>query len=401
MPFILSQFLEACRWLGALVVVAVHATNMFVNFADIMSAPHAPPVYAWWFFASYELGHQAVVGFFVMSGYLVGGSVLAAIRNRKDFVKEYLIHRFARIYVVLVPALILTFVIDSVGRSNFASTGVYDWPIFRGNFTLDTFLLNILNVQGMFANFYGTNGPLWSLACEFWYYITFPLLLLPFARTYSPLTRALGFAAGLAIVTPLLMTPSWFRVGFLLWGMGALASIAPRPAMRYPLLALILYAAAVIPVRLLVRGPSLAAAPWLQDAADLFCALLYLNLIVTLRFAPPEGWAFLKLRAHKTLADFSFSLYSVHMPVVIFLRAAASFWLGVEWPMLLPPTPWHWAALALVLMSCYGVSFTFARITEAHTNKARDVLRTALARLSGPAARAVTRGGEIEPARVE
>src|SRR5208337_1736443 len=104
MPFILSQMLEFCRWAGAFLVLAVHSTNLFVSLKDIMDAPHAAPVYAWWFFAAFELGHQAVISFFVMSGYLVGGSVISSIRKQKDFIREYFIHRFARIYVVTVPA---------------------------------------------------------------------------------------------------------------------------------------------------------------------------------------------------------------------------------------------------------------------------------------------------------
>ncbi len=64
MPIILSQMLEAYRWIGALLVLSAHSTNLFVSLHDIMTAPHAAPVYVWWFAASFELGHQAVLGFF-------------------------------------------------------------------------------------------------------------------------------------------------------------------------------------------------------------------------------------------------------------------------------------------------------------------------------------------------
>lgn len=103
MPFILSQFIEASRWLGALVVLAVHTSNLFINIADIMSAPHAPLVYVWWFYSAFELGHQAVLAFFVMSGYLVGGAVLAHLRKNQNFLREYFIHRVSRIYLVVGP----------------------------------------------------------------------------------------------------------------------------------------------------------------------------------------------------------------------------------------------------------------------------------------------------------
>ena len=147
MPIILSQMLEAYRWIGALLVLSAHSTNLFVSLHDIMTAPHAAPVYVWWFAASFELGHQAVLGFFVMSGYLVGGSVLASIRKGKDFLREYAIHRFARIYVVTVPALILTFIVDSFGRKFLPNADFYDLPLFAGHYSASVFIGNVLNFQ--------------------------------------------------------------------------------------------------------------------------------------------------------------------------------------------------------------------------------------------------------------
>ena len=384
MPFLLSQVIDACRLVGSLLVLAVHATNMFASIADIMKAPHAPPVYAWWFVVSFELGHQAVVGFFVMSGYLVGGAVLAGIKKRKDFLREYFVHRFARIYIVLVPALGATFLLDTLGRALFSETGVYDWPVFQGHFTAALLPANLLNLQGILADFYGTNGPLWSLACEFWYYITFPLLLLPFAGTYPRLLRLSGFALGLSLCVIFAQAVgSWFRFGYLLWAMGAFATLAPRPLMRSRRLALGLYAAVVIPIRLLVRGPLLAAYPWLQDAADLTTAAFFVNFMVTLRFASQDGWALFRPKLHKELADFSFSLYSVHMPALILARAATAQVMGADWPLQLA-TPLHWSVMFVVMAVVVAFGYAFSRFTEAHTGAARRVLRETLARFGRP-----------------
>ena len=309
MPIILSQMLEAYRWIGALLVLSAHSTNLFVSLHDIMTAPHAAPVYVWWFAASFELGHQAVLGFFVMSGYLVGGSVLASIRKGKDFLREYAIHRFARIYVVTVPALILTFIVDSFGRKFLPNADFYDLPLFAGHYSASVFIGNVLNLQEIHTPTYGTNSPLWSLACEFWYYITFPLLLAPLARSYPNWFRYGGFAVGIAVFLSLASAP-WFRFGFVLWIIGALASLPVRPLIASRWGALAIYFAALVPIRLLVRGPLLAAHPWLQDAADLLSSLLLANLMLTVRYSPPEGWNALRPQFHKTLADFSFSLYS-------------------------------------------------------------------------------------------
>lgn len=377
MPFLLSQFIEACRWVGALLVLAVHSTNMFVNLADIMSAPHAASVYAWWFVVSFELGHQAVIGFFAISGYLVGGAVLAHLRKRQNFLRDYLIHRFARIYVVLAPALVFTMIVDWAGRASFGADGAYDWPVFRDHFRPTLFVTTLLNQAAIYFDFFGTNGPLWSLACEFWYYITFPLLLLPFARTYSIAFRAAGFALGLTLTIALAIPGSWFRFGYLLWALGAFATLAPRPLMASRWLSLAVYVAAVVPIRLLVRGPNLEAFPILQDAADLLSAIIFLNLAVTLRFGRQDGWALFRPSVHKQLADFSFSLYSIHMPVLILARAGVDRLYGAGWARELA-TPEHWAVMAAVMALAILIGFAFSRLTEVHTGAARRALRDAL-----------------------
>ncbi len=380
MPLILSQMLEAYRWIGALVVISVHATNTFVSLADIMTAPHAAPVYVWWFFMSFEFGHQMVLGFFVMSGYLVGGAMLASIRKGKDFLREYLIHRFARIYMVVVPALVLTFVADSIGRSLPTPT-FYDLPLFQGHFGANVFVANVLNLQEIFSVFYGTNSPLWSLACEFWYYITFPLLMLPLARNYSKPLRYGSFALGVAIFVTFASASPWFRFGFLLWVIGALATLPKRPFIASRWLSLALYLGSLIPVRLLVRGPLLAAHPWLQDVADLLCSALLANLMLTVRHSPDWGWDLVRPQFHRTLADFSFSLYSIHMPMLILYRAIADSWLGPEWAKQLA-TPTHWMALAAVISSIVLLAFGFSRLTEARTGAARRYLGQVLPRFA-------------------
>ncbi|MCC3246328.1 acyltransferase [Methylocystis sp. WRRC1] len=386
MPFILSQFIEAARWIGALVVLAVHTNNMYINLADIMTAPHAPPVYAWWFFAAFELGHQAVLGFFVMSGYLVGGAVVSHILKRQDFLREYFIHRVTRIYLVLVPAVIFTLMLDQIGRRAFADSGVYEWPMFDGHFSATLFFASLVNLQSIAFDYFGTNGPLWSLACEFWYYVTFPLLLLPLARNYSPALRFGGFALGLALLVALSIPPSFFKFGYILWAAGAFATLLPRPIIRSRWLALALYAVVVILIRFLVRGPNLLAWPRLMDISDFVASMLFIVVLVSFRFGPHEGFSLLRPKLHKTLADFSFSLYSIHLPMLIFMRAMVGHVFGRDWATQLA-TPQNYAAafaaMAVTIVSGYG----FSRLTEARTGAARRALRSLLDRIAPAAAR--------------
>ncbi len=66
-----------------------------------------------------------VVVFFVLSGFLVGGAVIERARGGKAFMRNYLIDRTSRIYVVLVPTILLMFFFVALGRSLFGGLGVY------------------------------------------------------------------------------------------------------------------------------------------------------------------------------------------------------------------------------------------------------------------------------------
>lgn len=96
-----SHVLDATRALAAGLVVLFHAKiNTFgsvpLSFWDQL------------LYAPANCGTPAVFWFFVISGYLVGGSVIAEIAQTSSFdFRRYLINRMTRLYVVLLPALAL------------------------------------------------------------------------------------------------------------------------------------------------------------------------------------------------------------------------------------------------------------------------------------------------------
>ena len=96
-----SCFVDAARGLAALAVLFTHVeAHVLAAYADIPTRPSRASRRALvWFF--YGFAHQAVVVFFVLSGFLVG--LVFARRTRSAFLSAYLLDRTVRIYLVLVP----------------------------------------------------------------------------------------------------------------------------------------------------------------------------------------------------------------------------------------------------------------------------------------------------------
>src|SRR5262249_23783089 len=154
--------------------------RFFLDFRDLKS-PDALSL-GWYTVTSF--GHDAVMVFFVLSGFLVGGAVVNAFRQRRWNLRQYAVARATRLYVVLIPALALTAFWDRLGLHWFGQhtiyTGVAD--VFRHDFFnvseragLGALLGNLFFVQTVLVPPFGSNDALWSLAFEGWYYVMFPL----------------------------------------------------------------------------------------------------------------------------------------------------------------------------------------------------------------------------------
>lgn len=295
--------------------------------------------------------------------------------------RDYMLNRFSRIYIVMIPALAYGFVIDFIGRRIFPNSGIYDAPFFEGVFNPLNILWSILQQQSIWAPQAGTNGPLWSLACEMWYYITFPLLLLPFASAYPRIVSFAAFALGALAVTIMSIPESFFLFGYGAWAIGAFTRLAPRPLIKSTLLSLAAFLITVTVMRLAARGPIIVAHPALTTLADLAVAATFANLLLTLRFSPETGLFAGIGSIHHRLSDFSYSLYATHAPLVFFVWAGAGSLLGRNWYGQLP-TPLHWILAFAVIFGAASFAYFFSRLTEARTREFREFLREAIARAS-------------------
>ena len=107
-----SLCLDFLRGLSAIFVMVGHLRGLFfVSFGNVENP--TPLVKMLYFLTS--LGHQAVVVFFVLSGYFIAGTVMRGLNDGTWQWKAYMIRRFSRLYIVLVPALVVGGLIDLAG----------------------------------------------------------------------------------------------------------------------------------------------------------------------------------------------------------------------------------------------------------------------------------------------
>lgn len=181
-----SLYLDLLRLLAALVVVVAHAVYHCTDWAR------------WW---PNSLGHNAVVVFFLLSGY-----VIAYVADHKEnSARAFWLSRFARIYSVAVPALVLTVLADQIGLA--IRPGFYD----GGLTTQDHFWVRLLasllfvNELWLVSIMPFSNSAYWSLCYEMGYYLLFSLWCFGGAR------RHLWILLAVLVIGPkiLLLAPVW------------------------------------------------------------------------------------------------------------------------------------------------------------------------------------------------
>ena len=265
-------------------------------------------------------GHQAVVVFFVLSGYFVGGSVIDAVSRQRWSWSGYASRRLTRLWLVLIPSLLLTLFWDRLGASLSSGRGYngeFSSIIFSGptaaaplNSRLETFLGNVAFLQTITCPVLGTNGPLWSLANEFWYYVLFPFVYL-FLHPKTSVARRITF--GVAGVAVTLFLPGAMLNGFGIWLLGCAVHGAMRSqgSKRF-LCSHLFFGLSCIGF---LASLAMARAKW--TAADFCIASSFagtLPFLISRR--PSQGWY---TRVSASLSEMSYTLYVVHFPLLGFL----------------------------------------------------------------------------------
>jgi len=287
-------------------------------------------------------GYLAVQTFFILSGFVLARSYATTHWNRQSLTR-FATARFARIYPVYVLSLLVVarFILETMAKPDrspaqkAALLGDYGFILLGWTGSLNV----------------GWNTPAWSLSCEAFFYLCFPLLFLWLRK--ASLSRILT-ALGISMVVPIILAHAgvpavWKPIHHLsdfLAGIAAagLYEIGWRniPALRQR--GYLLYVPAIAAAVAFIAYPALA---------DLNTVLRPLNvaLLLGLAFGDNLLARFLSWRPIEYLGKASYSMYILHVPILWWFSRYALHLIGP------PPHLWNGIAFLICVIAISIVAF--------------------------------------------
>ncbi len=179
-------WLDPIRAIAALLVLLVHARSvMFVTYDNLI--PESQTLFTQIFYFICSLGGFAVCLFYILSGFLVGGSTIHKIRENNVDPRRFFLNRLFRIGVPLTGALCLIAVTNGLIGQN---TSIVQ---LLGQYT---------GLQGLVFRDYG--GVFWTLPYEIWFYALLFSLLIFIGRTKHIMLGVIVFVCCLVVFANLL-----------------------------------------------------------------------------------------------------------------------------------------------------------------------------------------------------
>ena len=370
-----SLFLHYLRILSALIVVLGHAKEFFflhMNENAILPEKLARLILS--------LGGSAVLVFFFLSGYLVGGKVLQDSIDGNLYFGIYIFNRMTRLWIVLLPALLITFILNAFTCRNLinslyctADPGLASHaslpPVFSQH--ISDFLANAFFLQPFKGVSWGGNGPLWSLSYEFWYYLVFFSFVSILGSVLNKnFNYGLIFHSLVIFVASKILNFEWLFLGSI-WVCGALTNIFLNiPSVRSTVAKYYKFVTykftfatifIIIPILIILKNrPRLVSFP-----------ITVIFLAISIAIMSDETQSFIEKKWQSLIirgSEISFSLYLIHFPL---LALAAKY--------LTPINRWEMSVLKLMIMLVIALvvlitAYIFAWLTEFNLARVRHWL---------------------------
>ncbi|WLI90663.1 acyltransferase [Massilia sp. R2A-15] len=360
-----SVLIAVLRGLAAIEVAAAHLrAEVYPGLREVAGPP------LWFQGLAFITGfaHHAVLVFFVISGWLVGGSLLDKFRQPAA-IAGYAIDRVTRLWTVLIPTFVLTLLLGvgtgvvSASRIDFSPSNSYSALAFAGN---------LFGLQTVSVPVFGDNLALWSLANETWYYLMFPLLVAAFWAH----RLAARFACGATVIALAGLLPGPLVGYFAVWLLGvAFSRIRIECGAGVRACWLVLAAALWVYYRL---AWNMDAFDFANLAPDLVCSVVFLVFMSSLQFQASASSTLRRPLAKigGFFADFSFSLYVLHLPLIGLLQQW--LWTALGLRTLSPHQPLHLAIYLGMLATLLAASYLSYRLFESQTYRLRRLAKRIL-----------------------
>ncbi|OJX72846.1 acyltransferase [Leifsonia sp. 71-9] len=355
------QSLDGLRGVAAVIVVGYHALLIVPAMSTIYVDKTNPTLFTpeWWLYATplrlLLAGHEAVLVFFVLSGFVLTLPFLHKPPTGRSTLAYYgrrIIRLYIPVWSSLIVALGLAVLVPRQPGQGWL--GSHHAPTL-GSFIHDAVLL------------FGTsnlNSPLWSLTWEVWFSLLMPVMFLlirwlradrwwwaaiPTLMVISVLSRFDNVRHALPVAwltADLLQYLPVFGIGMLIaFNHERLTTAASRVRTWWPL---------IIGALLLTISPSMITPPGygVPQAFAYLLSLTGVTMIIVLAFTSPARRP-LEARPVQWAGSRSFSLYLIHEPILV----ATALLVGAD--------GWSWLLIAavtipVVLLAAEG----FYRVVE-------------------------------------
>ena len=302
------EHLDACRGIAAILVVASHCLQA-VDFDKQWNALRV------------ALGHIPVLFFFVLSGYVLGRSLLKAQVDPR-FYAAYLIKRIFR----LVPLLVVVFVASFIAAKSMNLERSFSIPVSQWAVNLSNWMAQVATLSQLWENILliqrGLNIPTWTIKIELVCSMLLPILVIVLRRNRflalfavfvfcflgsQSFVRLFGLNNGDLTLVEAIRYSYLFLFGFMLCGTEEFFSEKRK------LLAIALLSISIIALFLTL---------WFPLGGDLTQGILITGIMAVLIPLPfPSAKVFLTARIPVFLGNLSYGIYLFHTPVLLFLIA--------------------------------------------------------------------------------
>ncbi|MCP9756929.1 acyltransferase [Lacihabitans sp. CCS-44] len=322
------KVLDGLRGLAALYVMIGHARWLLWEGYSEGYLKHTTE-YDWidklsmYFLSIFKFGHESVLLFFVLSGFVIHKGYVKKFLSdpwQKVNIRQFYIKRIRRIYPPFLFALCLTGLLDFIGRN-------YGFSIYTGNtpneginitvgnqsLSFSTFIGNVFFLFKEYVPIFGTNGPTWSLKLEWWFYMIYPIFLL-FSRKH------IYYSTFLIVVLFVLVnyTSFWTETlsksvfsAIISWWAGVILAEIYSKRIGIGLLKF-----AFMNILGFILLPFL---PVYSHLYDFRIALLLTAVISILLYFQTKNISLKLIEIFKFFGDFSYTLYIIHFPVLVFI----------------------------------------------------------------------------------